>query len=66
MNLNVQARLGRPIRIWTMDDWHRIDNNSISAWCVTETQWHLNEYSAITMLNTNSMRRTFRGFCENN
>eukprot|EP00971_Amphidinium_carterae_P039720 780168-Amphidinium_carterae.4 len=58
-----------------MDDWHRIDNNastilwldhSISAWCVTETQWHLNEYSAITMLNTNSMRRTFRGFCENN
>eukprot|EP00971_Amphidinium_carterae_P349711 6491169-Amphidinium_carterae.3 len=33
---------------------------------VTETQWHLNEYSAITMLNTKSLRRTFRDFCENN
>eukprot|EP00971_Amphidinium_carterae_P125790 2491873-Amphidinium_carterae.1 len=41
-----------------MDDWHRIDNSastilwldhSISAWSITETQWHLNEYSAITL-----------------
>eukprot|EP00971_Amphidinium_carterae_P121627 2408562-Amphidinium_carterae.1 len=55
--------MGNPIGVWTIDDWHRIDNNastslwldhSISVWSVTETQWHLNEYSA------------FRGFCENN
>eukprot|EP00971_Amphidinium_carterae_P023557 464738-Amphidinium_carterae.1 len=58
-----------------MDDWHRIDNSaatilwldhSISAWSVTETQWHLNECSAITMLNTTSLKRSFKGFCENN
>eukprot|EP00971_Amphidinium_carterae_P045144 888355-Amphidinium_carterae.1 len=75
MNLHLQALMGRPIGVWKMDDWHRIDNNastilwldhSISAWCVTDTQWHLNEYSAITMLNAPSLRRTFRGFCENN
>eukprot|EP00971_Amphidinium_carterae_P296834 5896961-Amphidinium_carterae.1 len=41
-------------------------DHSISAWCTNETQWHLNEYTAITMLNTPSLRRTFRGFCENN
>eukprot|EP00971_Amphidinium_carterae_P112953 2236926-Amphidinium_carterae.3 len=50
----VGSPMGRPIGVWTMDDWHRIDNNAPtilwldhSAWCVTETQWHLNEYSAI-------------------
>eukprot|EP00971_Amphidinium_carterae_P064425 1275932-Amphidinium_carterae.1 len=67
--------MGKPIGVWTMEDWHRIDNNastilwldhSIAAWCTSETQWHLNEYSAITMLNTQSLRRTLRGFCENN
>eukprot|EP00971_Amphidinium_carterae_P002192 43484-Amphidinium_carterae.1 len=26
MNLNFQELLGRPIGVWTMDDWHRIDN----------------------------------------
>eukprot|EP00971_Amphidinium_carterae_P095717 1894257-Amphidinium_carterae.1 len=26
----------------------------------------MNEYSAITMLNTPSLRRSFRGFCEHN
>eukprot|EP00971_Amphidinium_carterae_P012688 249964-Amphidinium_carterae.2 len=73
--LNLRNLLGRPIGVWTMDDWYKIDttastilwlDHSISAWCVTETQWHLNEYSAITMLNTNSFKRSFRGFCENN
>eukprot|EP00971_Amphidinium_carterae_P006378 125770-Amphidinium_carterae.1 len=57
-----------------MEDWHRIDtqsstklwlHHSISAWCTTDTQWHLTEYTAITMLNTPSFKRTFRGFCEN-
>eukprot|EP00971_Amphidinium_carterae_P251020 4982867-Amphidinium_carterae.1 len=58
-----------------MEDWHRIDtqcqhirwlDHSISAWCTTDTQWHLNEYTAITLLNTQSLRRSFRGFCANN
>eukprot|EP00971_Amphidinium_carterae_P057594 1139093-Amphidinium_carterae.1 len=58
-----------------MDDWHRIDNqtqsmlwldHSISAWATAATQWHLNEYIAIAMLNTRSMSHTFRNWCENN
>eukprot|EP00971_Amphidinium_carterae_P319296 6346228-Amphidinium_carterae.1 len=28
MNLNFRELLGRPIEVWTMDDWHRIDNNA--------------------------------------
>eukprot|EP00971_Amphidinium_carterae_P048667 959371-Amphidinium_carterae.1 len=28
MNFNMQALLGKPIGVWTMDDWHRIDNNA--------------------------------------
>eukprot|EP00971_Amphidinium_carterae_P174486 3458920-Amphidinium_carterae.1 len=57
MDLNLRALMGNPIRVWTIDDWHRIDNNastrlwldhSISTWSVTDTQWHMNEYSAIT------------------
>eukprot|EP00971_Amphidinium_carterae_P292137 5799322-Amphidinium_carterae.2 len=41
-----------------MEDWHRIDtqssttlwlDHSISAWCATGTQWHLNEHTAITI-----------------
>eukprot|EP00971_Amphidinium_carterae_P063829 1263571-Amphidinium_carterae.1 len=28
MNLNLQALLGKPTGVWTMDDWHRIDNNA--------------------------------------
>eukprot|EP00971_Amphidinium_carterae_P213936 4245924-Amphidinium_carterae.1 len=67
--------MGTPIGVWTIDEWHRIDNNasmsiwldhSISTWSVTETQWHMNEYSAITMLNTPSLRRSFRQFCDHN
>eukprot|EP00971_Amphidinium_carterae_P036820 724053-Amphidinium_carterae.1 len=58
-----------------MEDWPRTDtkastilwlDHSISAWCATETQWHLYEYTAITMLHTQSLRRTFRGFGKNN
>eukprot|EP00971_Amphidinium_carterae_P041450 813935-Amphidinium_carterae.2 len=30
------------------------------------TQWHMNVYSAITMLNTRSMTIAFKQFCENN
>eukprot|EP00971_Amphidinium_carterae_P174628 3461696-Amphidinium_carterae.1 len=35
-------------------------DHSISAWSQSDTQWHLNEFSAITMLNTHSTSRTFR------
>eukprot|EP00971_Amphidinium_carterae_P318298 6327045-Amphidinium_carterae.1 len=67
--------MGNPIGVWTIEDWLRIDNDaninlwldhSISTWSVTETQWHMSEYSAITMLNTPNLRRSFRQFCEHN
>eukprot|EP00971_Amphidinium_carterae_P136038 2695635-Amphidinium_carterae.1 len=41
-------------------------DHSISSWATTATQWHLNEYTAITMLNTRSMSQAFRNWCENN
>eukprot|EP00971_Amphidinium_carterae_P171607 3402236-Amphidinium_carterae.2 len=58
-----------------MDDWHRIDNqaqsmlwldHSISVWATMATQCHLNEYAAITMLNTVSMSQAFKNWCKNN
>eukprot|EP00971_Amphidinium_carterae_P036480 717262-Amphidinium_carterae.1 len=75
MDFNVKALMGNPIGVWTIDDWHRIDNNAstslwldhaIATWSITETQWHMNEYSANTMLNTPSLRRSFHAFCEHN
>eukprot|EP00971_Amphidinium_carterae_P340672 6479125-Amphidinium_carterae.3 len=32
----------------------------------TPTQWHLNAYSAITMLSTRLMSTAFEQWCENN
>eukprot|EP00971_Amphidinium_carterae_P199637 3962485-Amphidinium_carterae.2 len=33
---------------------------------MTDTQWHLNEFSAITMLNTRSMSNAFHNWCDQN
>eukprot|EP00971_Amphidinium_carterae_P138826 2750991-Amphidinium_carterae.1 len=41
-------------------------DQSITAWSQSDTQWHLNEFSAITMLNTHSMSSAFRNWCEQN
>eukprot|EP00971_Amphidinium_carterae_P226010 4482651-Amphidinium_carterae.3 len=50
--LNLNNMMGQTIGVWNMEHWHRIDTQSstilwldhgISAWCATETQWHLNE-----------------------
>eukprot|EP00971_Amphidinium_carterae_P250995 4982469-Amphidinium_carterae.2 len=32
----------------------------------TPTQWHMNVYSAVTMLNTRSLTIAFKQFCANN
>eukprot|EP00971_Amphidinium_carterae_P352341 6492555-Amphidinium_carterae.5 len=72
---NLRGAMGQPIGVWNIEEWQRIDNeaqatiwldHSISAWSQSETQWHLNEFSAITMCNTHSMSRTFRNWCEQN
>eukprot|EP00971_Amphidinium_carterae_P348666 6490619-Amphidinium_carterae.1 len=66
--LNLKGAMGQPIGVWNIDEWQRIDNkaqatiwldHSISAWSQSDTRWRLNEFSAITMLNTHSMSRTF-------
>eukprot|EP00971_Amphidinium_carterae_P127773 2531197-Amphidinium_carterae.2 len=51
ISLNFGDLMGPTIGVWNMEDWHRIDpqsstilwlDHSISAWCTTETHWHLN------------------------
>eukprot|EP00971_Amphidinium_carterae_P091864 1818539-Amphidinium_carterae.2 len=75
VNMQLRQFMGSPLGVWTLDDWHRIDNqtqtmlwldHSISAWATTATQCNLNEYTAMTMLNTRSMSQAFRNWCENN
>eukprot|EP00971_Amphidinium_carterae_P142401 2820677-Amphidinium_carterae.3 len=59
--------MGQPLGVWNVEDWQRIDNaalwldHSISAWSMMDTQWHLNEFTAITMLNTCSGPLSFNG-----
>eukprot|EP00971_Amphidinium_carterae_P329775 6462452-Amphidinium_carterae.2 len=68
---NLRGTMGPPLGVLNIEDWQRIDNDapatlwldhSISAWSMTDTQWHLNEFSAITMLNTRSMHNKFRNW----
>eukprot|EP00971_Amphidinium_carterae_P288604 5730621-Amphidinium_carterae.4 len=72
---DLKNTMGHSIGVWNVDEWQRIDNEgaakmwldrSISAWYKQDTQWHLNEFSAITMLNTHSMSRTSMNWCEQN
>eukprot|EP00971_Amphidinium_carterae_P015067 297513-Amphidinium_carterae.2 len=72
---NMRRTMGVPLGVWNNENGQRIDNDapatlwlglSISAWSMTDTQWHLNEFSAISMLNTRSMSNAFRGWCEQN
>eukprot|EP00971_Amphidinium_carterae_P134739 2670001-Amphidinium_carterae.4 len=64
MEFDIYAAFRRPIGVWNIDEWQRTDNEGAtrmclghlrSAWSISDTQWHLNEFSAITMLNTFSM-----------
>eukprot|EP00971_Amphidinium_carterae_P350522 6491596-Amphidinium_carterae.3 len=65
---DLKNRMGQPIGliigVWNIDEWQRIDNegaatmwldHSTSAWSQSDTQWYLNELSAITMLNTHRL-----------
>eukprot|EP00971_Amphidinium_carterae_P106537 2110163-Amphidinium_carterae.1 len=56
--------MGPTIGAWEVADWSKVDdrgngtlwlNRSIATWMTTATQWHMNAYSAITLLNTRSM-----------
>eukprot|EP00971_Amphidinium_carterae_P109220 2162718-Amphidinium_carterae.1 len=69
LDMELAQFMGRLLGVWTMDDWHRIDSqtqkmpwldHSISAWATTATQWLLNVYTAIAMLNTPSMSQAIR------
>eukprot|EP00971_Amphidinium_carterae_P350481 6491570-Amphidinium_carterae.1 len=73
MPFDIYTAFGRPIGVWNTEEWQRIDNegaatlwldHSISACSQSDTKWHLNEFSAITMLNTISMSSTCRTWCE--
>eukprot|EP00971_Amphidinium_carterae_P067954 1344760-Amphidinium_carterae.2 len=63
--------MGQPMGAWNMDDWQRICTSaqstlwmdySVSAWANTATQWYLNEFTAITLLNSAG----FRSWCDQN
>eukprot|EP00971_Amphidinium_carterae_P132719 2628703-Amphidinium_carterae.1 len=75
MPFDIYAAFGRPIGVWNIDEWQRIDiegaatlwlDHSTSTWSQSDTQWHLNEFSAVTMFNTHSMSSTFRNWCKQN
>eukprot|EP00971_Amphidinium_carterae_P049974 984923-Amphidinium_carterae.4 len=74
-NINLLQWVGQPMGVWNMDDWHRIDtsaqstpwmDHSASAWANTARQWHLDDVTAVTMLNTRSMSTAFLAWCDNN
>eukprot|EP00971_Amphidinium_carterae_P076628 1513547-Amphidinium_carterae.2 len=73
-DMHIRALLGVTIGIWELNSWGKADNanttlrsdHSISTWRTTTTQWHMNTYSSITMLNTKSMTVAFRQWCEDN
>eukprot|EP00971_Amphidinium_carterae_P300181 5964261-Amphidinium_carterae.4 len=75
VNLNLMGCMGPPMGVWNIVDWQRIDtsaqstlwlDHSISAWAITDTQCHLNDFTAITMLNIRSMSQRFGNWCDQN
>eukprot|EP00971_Amphidinium_carterae_P087965 1740306-Amphidinium_carterae.2 len=60
---------------WRIDDLSRPDNqgdnvlwldHSMATWTTTPTQWHMNAFTAVTMLNTRSLSVSFKQWCNNN
>eukprot|EP00971_Amphidinium_carterae_P230635 4577221-Amphidinium_carterae.3 len=58
-DIHIRALHGVTIGFWELNNWGEADNanatlwldHSISTWKPTATQWHMNTYSVITMLN---------------
>eukprot|EP00971_Amphidinium_carterae_P172696 3423582-Amphidinium_carterae.1 len=62
----VPERNGQEARIDTSAQSTLWLDHLISAWAITDTQWHLNEFTAIAMLSPHSMSQTFRNWCDQN
>eukprot|EP00971_Amphidinium_carterae_P007977 157925-Amphidinium_carterae.6 len=63
------------LSVWELTEWSIADDigkrtlwldHSIATWMTTTTQWHMNAYTAITMLNWRSMTVAFKQWCDNN
>eukprot|EP00971_Amphidinium_carterae_P242349 4812034-Amphidinium_carterae.1 len=60
---------------WRIADWLRPDNQgnnslwldrSVATWKTTPTQWCMNAFTAVTLLNTHSFSVGFKQRCDNN
>eukprot|EP00971_Amphidinium_carterae_P018968 373673-Amphidinium_carterae.5 len=69
-SINIKQLMGATLGTWELAGWSKADNgdngtlwldHSVYTWMTTSTQWHVNAYSAITMLNTKSMTHSDNG-----
>eukprot|EP00971_Amphidinium_carterae_P309285 6146264-Amphidinium_carterae.2 len=63
-SISIRAQLRRTLATRRIDDWPRPDRQGNSAlwldhcvatWTTTPTHWHMNAFTAVTMLNARSL-----------